>query len=182
MSKAIKLVVVGDGAVGKTCLLVVYAKGTFPTEYIPTVFENYKTKVTIGGEEYNVQLWDTAGQEELENVRVLSYPSTDCFILCFSVADRRSFEACRSKWFEEVKTQHGDCDPIYMIVGTKTDLRAGSENAVSPQEGKTLAQQVGAFAYVECSALLNEHVQEVFDKAINQVLSPGAGGGCCCVQ
>jgi small GTP-binding protein len=182
MSQAIKLVVVGDGAVGKTCLLVVYAKGTFPTEYVPTVFENYKTKVTVAGVDYNVQLWDTAGQEELENVRVLSYPNTDCFILCFSVADRGSFENCRNKWFEEVKTQHGEGNPIYMVVGTKTDLRTSAENAVSAQEGRALAQQAGAFAYVECSAMMNENVKEVFDKAIDQVLSPKGGGGCCCVQ
>jgi small GTP-binding protein len=149
---------------------------------VPTVFEKYKTKVTIGGAEYNVQLWDTAGQEELENVRVLSYPNTDCFILCFSVADRRSFENCRTKWFEEVKTQHGAGDPIYMIVGTKTDLRDSAPDAVLLQEGKALAQQVGAFAYVECSAMQNENVTEVFDRAINQILKPRAGGGCCSVQ
>jgi small GTP-binding protein len=182
MSKAIKLVVVGNGAVGKTCLLVIYAKGTFPTEYIPTVFENYKTKVTVDGAEYFVQLWDTAGQEELENVRVLSYPNTDCFILCFSIPDHASFDDCKTKWFEEVKTQHGAGDPIYMVVGTKSDLRNSSTTSVTAQEGKALAQQIGAFAYVECSAFLNENVQEVFDKAINQVLNPGGGGGCCCVQ
>jgi small GTP-binding protein len=62
MTGTLKLVVIGDGAVGKTCLLVVYAKGSFPTEYVPTVFENYKCKVTVSNVEYNVQLWDTAGQ------------------------------------------------------------------------------------------------------------------------
>jgi small GTP-binding protein len=77
MSKPLKIVVIGDGAVGKTCLLVVYAKGGFPTEYVPTVFENYKCRVNIGGTEYIIQLWDTAGQEELVNVRQLSYPNTD---------------------------------------------------------------------------------------------------------
>ncbi|EAX95485.1 hypothetical protein TVAG_222820 [Trichomonas vaginalis G3] len=66
-----KLVVVGDGAVGKTCLLVVYSKGEFPKTYIPTVFDNYTAKVKVEDQVVNVQLWDTAGQEELENLRTL---------------------------------------------------------------------------------------------------------------
>ena len=83
MSTGIKLVVVGDGAVGKTCLLVVYSNSTFPTDYVPTVFENSKAKVKVNNTEYSIQLWDTAGQEELENIRTLSYPNTDIFLLCF---------------------------------------------------------------------------------------------------
>jgi small GTP-binding protein len=180
MSKVLKIVVVGDGAVGKTCLLVVYSKGSFPSDYLPTVFENYKTKIVIDNIEYNVQLWDTAGQEELENVRVLSYPNTDCFLFCFSVADRRSFETVQKKWIEEVKQNRGNTNPIYMLVGTKSDLRGSAESTVSVQEAKAMAHAIGAFGYVECSAMLNQNVKEVIDRAIHQIVAPG--GGCCCVQ
>jgi small GTP-binding protein len=178
MSDTIKIVVVGDGAVGKTCLLVVYAKGEFPTEYVPTVFENYSTSVTRGHDEYDVQLWDTAGQEELESIRCLSYPNTNVVIMCFAVAEPTSFENISARWLPEV-TRYTD-KPALLLVGTKTDLRIGSEG-VSRDSAKKLANQIGAVAYLECSAIKNEGVKEIFDQAIESALNPGSGG-CCSVQ
>ena len=83
-TKCIKCVVVGDGAVGKTCLLWAYAKNEFPTDYVPTVFDNYSVKVPIGTETYHLGLFDTAGQEDYDDLRPLSYPQTDIFLVCYS--------------------------------------------------------------------------------------------------
>jgi small GTP-binding protein len=180
MAKTLKLVVIGDGAVGKTCLLVVYAKGSFPTEYVPTVFENYKCKVTVNEVEYSVQLWDTAGQEELVNVRQLSYPNTDVFLMCFSVADRTSYDNIKNKWIDEIKQYSKD--PVLLLVGTKSDLRETADDPVSAEDGAALARQIGAFEYVECSAIKCQGVKDVFDRAIVHAVSPAGGGGCCNVQ
>ncbi len=79
------LVVVGDGACGKTCLLIVFSKDEFPEVCAPTVFENYVADIEVDGKQVELALWDTAGQEDYDRLRLLSSPDTDVILMCFSV-------------------------------------------------------------------------------------------------
>jgi len=186
----VKCVVVGDGAVGKTCLLISYTENRFPVDYVPTVFDNFTTGVEVDGHHINFALWDTAGQEEYSRLRALSYPETDVFLLCFSVVAPASFENIKSKWWPEV--EHHCPEAKKILVGTKIDLRNDKkvleelkgEKLPTPEQGENLAREIGAKAYLECSAFTQEGLKRVFEEAIRNVISPhdkepkgGAGGG-----
>lgn len=181
---------VGDGAVGKTCLLISYTTNKFPSEYVPTVFDNYAVTVMcviatsqltrsrlttyfrIGDEPYTLGLFDTAGQEDYDRLRPLSYPQTDVFLVCFSVTSPASFENVREKWFPEV---HHHCPGVpCLIVGTQTDLRDDPQvreklskqkmQPVRKEDGERMAKDLGAVKYVECSALTQFKLKDVFDE------------------
>jgi GTPase SAR1 family protein len=100
-----KLVVVGDGACGKTCLLIVKAEGTFPKEYVPTVFENHVTYVELPDAKVELALWDTAGQEDYAHIRPLSYDAAHVFLICCSVDNKDSFDNIKEKWVPEIKVR-----------------------------------------------------------------------------
>ena len=101
----VKLVAVGDGAVGKTCLLLSYTSPDedFSTAYIPTVFDNHSLDATIGGHDVALSIWDTAGQADYDRLRPLSYRDSDVFLVCYSALSAASLQNVREKWLPEVQ-------------------------------------------------------------------------------
>ncbi|XP_052071686.1 ras-related C3 botulinum toxin substrate 2-like isoform X1 [Mytilus californianus] len=179
--KDVKCVVVGDGNVGKSCLLMCYATNSFNENHIPTIFDNYKATVMVNDIPVELGLWDTAGQEGYDRIRPLSYPQTDVFLSCFSIVCRSSFDNVIHQWIPEIR-HHCPRTPI-ILVGTKLDIRKdnGPENSkhiekssdpVSFSEGQTLAKRIEAVKYVECSAKTQEGLQAVFEEAAKAVLFP----------
>ncbi|XP_010503426.1 PREDICTED: rac-like GTP-binding protein ARAC8 isoform X1 [Camelina sativa] len=182
-SKFIKCVTVGDGAVGKTCMLICYTSNKFPTDYIPTVFDNFSANVVVEGITVNLGLWDTAGQEDYNRLRPLSYRGADVFVLAFSLISRASYENVFKKWIPEL--QHFAPGVPIVLVGTKMvfryiDLREDKHylsdhpglSPVTTSQGEELRKHIGATYYIECSSKTQQNVKAVFDAAIKVVIKP----------
>ncbi|OAY73720.1 Rac-like GTP-binding protein RAC1 [Ananas comosus] len=233
-SRFIKCVTVGDGAVGKTCMLISYTSNTFPTvsvlilfdvllwldsgffwggpvsrvwlwkvlganDYVPTVFDNFSANVVVDGCTVNLGLWDTAGQEDYNRLRPLSYRGADVFLLAFSLISKASYE----NWIPEL-THYAPGVPM-ILVGTKLgnipimcliisyyvldyivacflyyNLRDDKQFFVdhpgavpiTTAQGEELRKLIGAPAYIECSSKTQQNIKGVFDAAIKVVLQP----------
>eukprot|EP01126_Amoeba_proteus_P008514 TRINITY_DN13162_c0_g1_i2.p1 TRINITY_DN13162_c0_g1~~TRINITY_DN13162_c0_g1_i2.p1 ORF type:complete len:218 (-),score=37.25 TRINITY_DN13162_c0_g1_i2:183-836(-) len=182
-------IVVGDGTVGKTCLLIAFTTNRFPATYIPTVFDNHFTNMIVDGIVISLGLYDTAGQEEYDNLRSLSYADADVFLLTYAINNRISFKNVRDKWAPEVTR----CCPNvpFILVGSKMDLRnrltppvedgvrgevlcdgtsTPACDFVREEEAFNLAQELNANGNFECSALTRQGLHQIFTEAVKVVL------------
>ncbi|XP_037027455.1 uncharacterized protein LOC119068114 [Bradysia coprophila] len=170
-AKHVKCVVVGDGAVGKTNLIFSYLENKFVDQHIPTASDIYNFEVQVNETPVQVTLCDTAGQDSLDQLRQLSYPDCDVFLLCFSVIRPASFHAIKRKWaptFHKTKAS-------LLLVGTQSDLRTNSQVIaslkkqgqcpVSANDAWDLATSIGA-EFIETSSRNNLGVKDAFDTAI----------------
>ncbi|KAK4472666.1 hypothetical protein MN116_003897 [Schistosoma mekongi] len=173
-----KLVVVGDGACGKTCLLTVFCKGEFPSVYVPTIFESFVSEMVVENKRIELNLWDTAGQEDYDRLRPLSYPDTNIIVLCFSVDSPDSLENVQEKWMPEIRNFLPNV-PVILVANkkdlrndytTKRELQKMKQHPITEYEGECIAKKIGARAYIECSAKQKEGVNEVFETAAKVAL------------
>lgn len=177
-----KLVIVGDGACGKTSLLYVFTLGEFPTEYHPTVFENYVTDCRVDGKPVQLALWDTAGQEEYERLRPLSYANSHVILIAFALDVPDSLDNARTKWVKEVR-QYCPHTP-FILVGLKKDLRTLLlSNFVQTPDGQLAATAIDAKRYMELLSLTGEGVDDIFEYATRTSLlvSEKERDGCCII-
>jgi Ras family protein A len=145
---------------------------------VPTVFENYVADVEVDGKHVELALWDTAGQEDYDRLRPLSYPDSHVILICFAIDSPDSLDNVQEKWISEVL--HFCSGHPIILVGCKKDLRHDprtieelhktSQKPVTPEQGEEVRKKIGAYKYLECSARTNEGVREVFESATRAAL------------
>lgn len=179
----IKLLMIGDSGVGKTCLLLRYANDSFSPTFITTIGIDFKIKnVDIEGTRIKLQIWDTAGQERFRTITTSYFRGAQGILLVYDVTDRRSFESIRN-WISQIQ-QHADVHVNKILVGNKCDMK--DDKVVSTEEAQKLADEF-KIPFAEVSAKNNICVDESFHslaKAVKDRLvadggadGPGGSGG-----
>ncbi|XP_007887325.1 rho-related GTP-binding protein RhoH [Callorhinchus milii] len=167
---SIKCVLVGDIKVGKTSLLVRFTSESFLDAYRPTVYDNTGVDVFMDGTQISLGLWDTSGNDSFTGIRPLSYQQADVVLICYSVGNPLSYLNVKNKWMPEVRYYLPNTPVV--VVATQTDYRAmGTSRTITTVDGRKLAKDIDAQSYMECSALHNRGVQEVFERAVRTAFS-----------
>ncbi|EMP37105.1 Rho-related GTP-binding protein RhoF [Chelonia mydas] len=148
-------------------------------KYAPSVFEKYTTSITVGNKEVILNLYDTAGQEDYDRLRPLSYQNTNMVLICYDVMNPTSYDNVLIKWYPEVS--HFCRGVPLILIGCKTDLRKDKEHLrklmsseqepITYTQGEATCQQMKAQAYLECSAKCRENIEDVFKEATNIALN-----------
>lgn len=153
-----KVVLLGEGAVGKTSLVLRYVENKFNEKHISTLQASFLTKrLNIAGRRVNLALWDTAGQERFHALGPIYYRDSNGALLVYDITDEDSFKKVKT-WVKELRKMLGD-DICLRIVGNKTDM--DKDRHVSVEEAESYAESVGA-KHFHTSAKLNKGIEELF--------------------
>lgn len=162
-----KLVVLGAGGVGKSCLTVQFVQGVYLDSYDPTIEDSYRKTMEIDNKVFDLEILDTAGVAQFTAMRELYIKSGMGFLLVYSVSDRQSLNELLELREQVLRIKDSDRVPI-VLVGNKADLQ--EERVISVEEGIEVSSKWGRVPFYETSALLRSNVDEVFVDLVRQII------------
>ncbi len=173
----VKLLLIGDSGVGKSCLLLRFSDDSFTHNFIATIGIDFKVKtIDLDGRKIKLQIWDTAGQERFHTITTAYYRGANGMVLVYDVSDEKTFENV-GHWIQQTEL-HATQGVNKMILGNKCDMPT---RVVSTERGQTLAAE-HKIKFFETSAKSNQNVSEAFlaitrDVVQRFVTTGGNGGG-----
>lgn len=154
----IKLLMIGDSGVGKTCLLLRYANDSFSPTFITTIGIDFKIKnIQLDGKRIKLQIWDTAGQERFRTITTSYFRGAQGILLVYDVTDRQTFTSIRN-WVAQIQ-MHADVNVNKILIGNKCDMN--DQRAVTTAEGEALANEYNIH-FFETSAKQDLNVEKAF--------------------
>jgi Ras-related protein Rab-22 len=160
----IKVCIIGDSGVGKTCISMRYCHGSIPEAPTPTIGASFvQRRLLVGDVEASLQIWDTAGQERFRSMAPMYYRGSKAAILVFDVSSKDSFDSLK-RWLKELN-QHADPELIVCIAANKCDLVP----AFDLMECEEYAYSVGA-KFFKTSAVSGENINEMFESLIQTIV------------
>ncbi|GMS84088.1 hypothetical protein PENTCL1PPCAC_6263 [Pristionchus entomophagus] len=167
-----KVVLLGEGAVGKSSLMLRYVQGNFNPRHISTIQASFLSKqLVVDGADIDLSIWDTAGQEKYHALGPIYYRGSHGALLVYDVTDAKSFDKVKM-WVKELRRALGD-DVVLFIVGNKVDL--ADSRTVETEMATQFATSVGA-TYEETSAKENIGVENLFELMCSAMVSRARAG------
>jgi small GTP-binding protein len=164
----LKYIIIGDSAVGKSCLLLQFTDRRFQATHEVTIGVEYGARViTVDGQTIKLQIWDTAGQETFRSVARSYYRGAAGALLVYDITRRATF-AHLATWLQEAR-ESGSPDMVVMLVGNKADLDEQQQRQVTYQEGERFAKEHG-LVFLEASAKTAQGVEEAFTGTARTIL------------
>eukprot|EP01121_Diplochlamys_sp_Union-15-3_P011617 TRINITY_DN3383_c0_g2_i1.p1 TRINITY_DN3383_c0_g2~~TRINITY_DN3383_c0_g2_i1.p1 ORF type:complete len:210 (-),score=40.57 TRINITY_DN3383_c0_g2_i1:26-616(-) len=165
MSNVYKLVLVGVGGVGKSCLTIQYISNKFVDDYDPTLEDSYRKQVHIDAEECILDIFDTAGQEDFSAVRDQYMRTGDGFLCVYSITLQSSFDEAQNLHEHILRVKDLDGVP-FVLIGNKCDLE--SDRAIPTERGKKLSEDLHC-KFMEASAKTRHNVVEAFETLVKEI-------------
>jgi len=168
----VKLLLIGDSGVGKSCLLMRYCEDAFSESFITTIGIDFKVRtLEMDGKKVRVSVWDTAGQERFQTILPAYYRGAHGIMLVYDVTDGKSFDNV-ARWSKQIE-QHAQPGVMRMLVANKCDMVA--DRVVSVEDGQALAKSLDCLVF-ETSAKSNLNVTPAFSALVTAVLKTGLPG------
>ena len=167
--EGIKITLIGNSGVGKTSIINQYIDQTFDEANAATIGANYSEKViTKNNKEYELNIWDTAGQEKFHSVGKHFYK--DAYIVClvYDITSQDSLEQLKEIWYPDIK-KFGEKYTILAVVGNKSDLYE-NDNLADENKAKKFAQSINAI-FMLTSAKTGDGIEKLFDTLVDKFLS-----------
>jgi small GTP-binding protein len=163
----LKILTIGESAVGKTCILLRFTDNKFLVNHITTIGIDYKSKtIKMGLKTVKLKIWDTAGQERFRNITKQYYKGADGILLVYDITDRNSFEKIKD-WMKQIQENTQKEQIGIVLLGNKCDLE---DRQVSYEEGESLAKEYGLLFW-ETSAYKDKNISESFEGLTNLIIS-----------
>ena len=166
---AIRIVIVGEGGVGKSCLTLQFINDSFVEEYEPTMEATYRKQFSVDGREVLTDIFDTAGQEDFSAVRDQYMRTGDGFICVYAVTLEQTFEAVKRFREHIVRVKDTDAKNVpFVIAGNKADLE--DQRVISKEKGEALATEMNV-KHFETSAKTKLNVAEIFTQVAREIVA-----------
>ena len=172
MATVLKVVLLGESGVGKTCIINKFTSGIFDPEVVTSLSAQFISK-SIEFKEINqtikFDIWDTAGQEKFRSLAKIFYKDAKVICLCYDITSRKSFNELKDYWYEQQVKLNSDGQPIFAVVANKIDLYETQQ--VSDEEGKAFAREINGI-FQATSAKSDAGISNLFENIGKKYFDP----------
>jgi small GTP-binding protein len=165
----IKVTLIGNSGVGKTCIITRYTDDVFNENSASTIGANFiEKKINIGNKEYNLNIWDTAGQEKYQSLGKHFYKDSYIVCLVYDITNQESLDSLKSVWYPNLQ-KYGEQYSVLAVVGNKIDLYENVDDLADEEQAKQFAKEINA-TFIQTSAKNGDGIDNLFTNLTKKLL------------